>query len=109
MMCWSCKNSRSGINPKSIEAIDDGCKLPSILRALELDKNRIYCPHYLINEKICNETPVSGEVPKNMKDSYPDGKCPDCGDPISDSIVQGDKCGNCGHVFHHLEVENAKG
>lgn len=107
MMCWSCKNSRTGLNPKSIEDIDNNCKLPSILMALELDENRVHCHHYLMNEKVCN-IPISDIVPENMKDSYPGGKCPDCGDLISDNVIDGDKCPNCGHVFHHLEGENNK-
>jgi hypothetical protein len=103
MMCWSCKNSRTGNNPKNIEDIDNGCKLPSILRALRLDENRISCPHYLINEKVYNDIPVPGEVQKNMKDSYPDGKCPDCGELIPEDTNDGDKCSNCGHVSCRLE------
>jgi hypothetical protein len=54
MMCWSCKRSRAGLNPKNIEEIDKNCELPSILSALELDENRIYCPHYSVNEKVVN-------------------------------------------------------
>jgi hypothetical protein len=105
MMCWSCKRSRTGLNPKNIEEVDNNCELPSILRALELDENRIYCPHYSINKDICQSgyEPVLSEVSKNIKDSYPDGKCPDCGEQISVDIIDGDKCPNCGHVFHHLE------
>ncbi len=108
MMCCSCKNSREGINPKNIEDIDNGCKLPSILRALKLDENRLYCPHFLTNEKVCNvgyEPTLSEELVK-MKDEYPDGKCPDCFETINDDVVDGDKCQNCGHVFRHLENEN---
>ena len=104
MMCFSCKRSRTGINPKNIEEIDNNCELPSILSALKLDENRVYCPHYSLNEKVCNR-----EVePKDIKDTYPDGKCPDCFDPIPDHITDGDKCPNCGHIFHHLEMENSK-
>ncbi len=94
MMCWSCKRSRTGLNPKNIEEIDNNCELPSILRALELDENRIYCPHYSIGEEVCN---------KEIKDSYPDGKCPDCGEQIPVDITDGDKCSNCGHIFFRLE------
>lgn len=54
MMCWSCNNSKTGVNPKNIEDIDNNCKLPSILSALELDENRIYCSHYSANKKVLN-------------------------------------------------------
>jgi hypothetical protein len=105
MMCWSCKRSRTCINPKNIEEIDKNCELPSILQALELDENKIYCPHYSINEKVCNMncSPVSGDELESLKDEYKDGKCPDCFEPITDGMTDGDKCSNCGHVFHFLE------
>lgn len=54
MMCWSCKRSRTGVKPTNIDEIDNNCELPSILRALKLDENRIYCPHYSKNEKVVN-------------------------------------------------------
>jgi hypothetical protein len=109
MMCWSCKRSRTGINPKNIEDIDNNCELPSILRSLEIDENRLHCPHYSMNEKVCNREIILDDVSKNIKDSYPDGKCPDCGESIPDNIVGGDKCSNCGHVFHSLDFKNIKG
>lgn len=31
--------------------------------------------------------------------AYPDQECPDCGEPIPDTAVEGDECVNCGHVF----------
>jgi hypothetical protein len=34
-----------------------------------------------------------------VKDSYPDGSCPDCFETIPDDVVEGDDCVNCGHVF----------
>lgn len=109
MMCFSCKRSRTGINPKKIEEIDNNCELPSILSALELDENRVYCPHYSINEKVCiREVELLSEVSNDIKDAYPDGKCPDCFEPIPDHITDGDKCQNCGHIFHRLEIENSK-
>jgi hypothetical protein len=33
------------------------------------------------------------------EESYPNGECPDCGDPIPDDATDGDECKNCGHVF----------
>lgn len=54
MMCWSCNRSKTGLKPKNIEEIDNNCELPSILSALELDENRIYCRHYSANKKVVN-------------------------------------------------------
>lgn len=34
-----------------------------------------------------------------IKDHYPEGECPDCGEPIPDDAVAGTECENCGHVF----------
>jgi DNA-directed RNA polymerase subunit RPC12/RpoP len=34
-----------------------------------------------------------------VKDHYPDGECPDCGEPIDDKATAGDACPNCSHVF----------
>jgi uncharacterized Zn finger protein len=34
-----------------------------------------------------------------IKESYPNGECPDCGEEIPDDVVAGDECKNCGHVF----------
>lgn len=42
------------------------------------------------------EVSIEGEV----KAAYPDGRCPDCGQMIGDSVEEGDECSNCGHVFH---------
>lgn len=39
----------------------------------------------------------------SVRDSYPDGECPDCGDPIPSEAVEGDACANCGHVFYEEE------
>ena len=39
------------------------------------------------------------EEPKKVKDSYDDGLCPDCEEEISNNAIEGDECGNCGHVF----------
>jgi hypothetical protein len=30
---------------------------------------------------------------------YLAGECPDCGEKIPSVAVEGDECGNCGHVF----------
>jgi len=35
-----------------------------------------------------------------IKDSYPEGVCPDCGVLIPDNTVDGTECKNCGHVFY---------
>jgi hypothetical protein len=34
-----------------------------------------------------------------VKDTYEHGECPDCGEPIPDTVQAGDECVNCGHVF----------
>lgn len=34
-----------------------------------------------------------------IKDSYPNGICPDCGNDIPDDVVSGQECAECGHVF----------
>lgn len=105
MMCWSCKRSKTGISPRNIEDIDKNCELPSILRALQLDENRLHCPHYSMNEKVCNcgSEPCNSEAPKSVKDTYPYGD-----EPIQDSAVEGDKCPNCEHVFYSDDVQRMK-
>ena len=35
----------------------------------------------------------------DWKKNYPDGICPDCGEPIPEDTVEGEGCENCGHVF----------
>jgi len=35
-----------------------------------------------------------------VNDNYLGGICPDCKEPIPDDIVDGQSCGNCGHVFY---------
>ena len=39
-------------------------------------------------------------VTTDMRDHYPNGECPDCGEPISCLCVNGESCSNCGHVFY---------
>ena len=36
-----------------------------------------------------------------MKLHYPDGCCPDCGEPIPDDCVDGQACSNCEHAFFY--------
>jgi hypothetical protein len=36
-------------------------------------------------------------------DSYEDGVCPDCGEPIPQDVEEGSECVNCGHVFYSVE------
>ena len=36
---------------------------------------------------------------QTVHDSYPDGNCPDCGEPISEDAMPGDECSSCGFVF----------
>ena len=35
----------------------------------------------------------------DIQESYENGICPDCGEPIPDYIESGEECLNCGHVF----------
>lgn len=37
----------------------------------------------------------------SVKDAYPDGVCPDCGEDIPDDVEDGEECTNCGHTFTH--------
>lgn len=41
-----------------------------------------------------------------VKDEYPDGVCPDCGENIPDDAQEGEQCGNCGHVFFYIRDDN---
>lgn len=34
-----------------------------------------------------------------IKESYENGECPDCGEPIPNDVVAGQACSRCGHVF----------
>jgi hypothetical protein len=34
-----------------------------------------------------------------VKESYPDGLCPDCQEPIPDDVAEGESCANCDHAF----------
>ena len=36
----------------------------------------------------------------NVAQSYEDEKCPDCGEEIPLTAVDGSECNNCGHVFY---------
>ncbi len=42
-----------------------------------------------------------------VKAAYEDGVCPDCGSDIPDGIIDGESCGNCGHVFCTITPDNA--
>ena len=35
----------------------------------------------------------------SIKDSYLNGKCPDCGSYIPNNALEGESCLNCSHVF----------
>ena len=41
---------------------------------------------------------VKGVEPNTVKDAYPDGACPDCGEAIPDDAPEGWGCPNCGHA-----------
>lgn len=38
-------------------------------------------------------------APNVVKEAYPDGRCPDCGEPIPDNVVDGQECKRCEHTF----------
>jgi rubredoxin len=40
-----------------------------------------------------------------VKNSYPNGECPDCGENIPDDVQSGEECANCGHVFGEEQSE----
>ena len=42
----------------------------------------------------------------SVRDAYPRGECPDCGDKIPARAVEGGDCANCGHVFFSTEIDN---
>ena len=35
--------------------------------------------------------------------NYDRGECPDCHEKISNTVVEGDDCPNCGHVFYSAD------
>lgn len=37
-----------------------------------------------------------------IKNSYKNGKCPDCESSINENIEDGEECLNCGHVFYSI-------
>ena len=37
--------------------------------------------------------------PEPIRDQYPNGECPDCGENIPYNAEYGDECENCGHVW----------
>lgn len=41
-----------------------------------------------------------------IQEAYEDGTCPDCGEPIPDSAVEGDECVECGHVFYEIHAND---
>jgi len=38
-----------------------------------------------------------------LRDDYPGGECPDCNEPITEDMVNGGECANCGHVFWRVK------
>jgi DNA-directed RNA polymerase subunit RPC12/RpoP len=56
----------------------------------------VYCPFEMVHPK---EVPGALPFCNPIKDSYEDGKCPDCGKEIPDDVVDGEDCQDCPHVF----------
>jgi len=42
-------------------------------------------------------------MPNKIKESYKDGVCPDCQSVIPDDVVNGVRCGSCGHIFYSIK------
>ena len=42
---------------------------------------------------------------KPVKNSYPNGKCPECSTKIPHNAVEGDSCTNCGMTFFYDDQE----
>jgi hypothetical protein len=40
-----------------------------------------------------------------IKDSYPNGVCPDCQEEIPNNVKEGQVCTNCGHAFYEEKDE----
>lgn len=57
-----------------------------------------------------NSAEFSEALKSNMEprviDQYEDGVCPDCGEEINPSLVRGEACDNCGHVFNWGENDS---
>jgi rubredoxin len=47
------------------------------------------------------------ETPIDWTIYYLSGECPDCGEKIPSVAIEGDECGNCGHVFWLTKAEEA--
>ena len=43
---------------------------------------------------------------EKIRKLYENGECPDCGDTIPPTMVDGGECENCGHVFYAELLEN---
>src|SRR5512137_1140958 len=61
----------------------------------------VFCGHEFQDTPVEGSAhcPNCGEFFNIVKESYPGGECPDCGQTIPDTAVEGEECSNCGHVF----------
>lgn len=41
-----------------------------------------------------------------VREQYEDGVCPDCGEEIPESVVEGMDCTSCGHVFNAVAADD---
>jgi hypothetical protein len=61
--------------------------------------------------EMCRANDISDEFlrvdgPTELQQAYEFGACPDCSEDIPSYAVEGDECGNCGHVFYLFGADN---
>ncbi len=74
----------------------------------ELNRNK---PEAIYEQSKKNMSAIDEQLGINkVKNSYPDGVCPDCGEDIPDFVNEGEECSNCSHVFteEHLEIKKSQ-
>lgn len=82
--------ARGGFDPVEIATM--------ALSALSEDEVEEMCR---ANDIVDAMFPEDEDSSGSVKDAYPDGVCPDCGEDIPDDVEDGEVCVNCGHTFTH--------